>query len=98
VFVFLCTSFIVYLVCLVCAWCVILCLLPYEAKKGIYLSSVCPASAREIGAKFRRFYRKSGLPSKNTTSDFASEVVNTPKVALNPKIGVCDCEPIATLR
>jgi len=31
------SSFIVYLVCLVCAWCVILCLLPYEANKVIYL-------------------------------------------------------------
>jgi len=29
---------IVYLVCLVCAWCVILCLLPYEANKVIYNS------------------------------------------------------------
>jgi len=44
---------------------------------------------------FRRLHRKSGSPSKNTTSDFAPKVaINTPKVAPNPKIM---CEPIVSL-
>jgi len=34
-----------------------------------------------MGAKFHRLYKKSGLPSKNMTPDFASEVEpqNSPK-------------------
>jgi len=47
--------------------------------RRVCLSVVCLSCVRsrklgEIGAKFRRLYRKSGSKSKNPTSDFASEV------------------------
>ena len=45
------------------------------AKMGISITN-------EIGAKFRRPYRKSGSESKNMSLDFASEVVEYPQ---NPK-------------
>ena len=45
----------------------------------ICLSRVRSRKLSEIGAKFHRLYRKSGLPSKNMTSDFAPEVVKYPK-------------------
>ena len=40
----------------------------------------------EIGAKFRRPYRKSGSESKNMTSDFALEVAKYPQKPQNPEI------------
>ena len=54
------------------------------------VSDVCLSRVRyrilsEIGATFRRLYRKSGSPSKNMTSDFALEVAKYPKSS--PKWG-----------
>ena len=41
---------------------------------SVCLSCVRSRKLSEIGAKFRYFYRKSGSPSKNMTSDFLPEV------------------------
>jgi len=48
------------------------------------LSCIRPRKLREIGAKFRCLYRKSGSPSKNMTSDLAPEVDKYPKSSPNP--------------
>ena len=63
---------------------------------SIILSVVCLSRVRckklsEIGAKFHCLCRKSGLPSKNMTSDFAPEVAkypkSSPKLQNSPKLG-----------
>jgi len=52
----------------------------------VCLSRVRSRKLREIRAKFRRPYRKSGSPSKNMTSDFVPKLAKYPKGAANPKI------------
>jgi len=54
------------------------------------LSSACLFRVRsrrlsEIGAKFRRLFRKSGSPSKNMTLDFAPEVAEYPESSPKPQ-------------
>jgi len=45
-----------------------------------------PRKLSEIGAKFRRLYRKSESESKSMTSDFAPEVAKYPQKTQNPQI------------
>ena len=44
--------------------------------------------------KFRHIYRKSGLPSKNTMSDFASEVAKYPESSPKPENSAKYCASV----
>jgi len=57
-----------------------------ESSVAVVASVVCLSRDSDIGAKFRRLYRKSWSPSKNVTSDFALEVAKYPKSSPNLKI------------
>ena len=54
----------------------------------ISLARIRSRKLSEIGAKFRCLRRKSGSPSKNVTSDFASEVAKYAKSGPKPQNGV----------
>ena len=55
-------------------------------RLSVCLSRVRCRKLSQIGAKFHHFCKKSGSPSKNRTSDFAPEILNSQKEATNPQI------------
>ena len=59
----------------------------------VCLSSVCMSRVRsrilrDMSAKFRHLYGKSGSESKNLTSDFAPEVAKYPQKTQTPQMGI----------